>query len=378
MKLSFLSFTALSLLLSVSALSIDSDAHRSTSLWARALAGETRPEERPNPGDKPPGDQTQPKAEPIPATGNKLSWKDIKASMSNLQKPKWVSRWQANQGARKAARLEMTDAARRKFGGRPGYRGPPSELMETDEKGIPTYRQVRFTSEDAAKLKDVRGTGGTVFSLNGRTVMVNDIDPITKKQTLAWPSYETIHVSPRDAIVHNIDDFLARQKAWVGQTGPANEKRTDVLAQISDGSGQPSDPQDSTAIFQTYFALLHSTQAATGDVIAPILNNLTSQSNSTLIHQMALSIYYDLTGSTTQLVGPFNNGMSYLGNSTNTTSEVVVGITQIYASMWTQAITAANSSGILDQQVFLTQSLYTNDTSVMPTGFQDTNNTSAQ
>ena len=371
MKLSFFSFTALSLLLSMSALAIDSDAHRSLSLSARALPEGTRPEAQPEPEGRPGLDLPRP--QPIPLPENTWSVKGLKTALGGLHRPQWVSQW-------KETRAAERDAARRLVGVRPGYRGDPTQLMETDEKGLPTGRLIMLTSKDIGELKEVPGTGGTVFALGNFKVMTVDTDPNTKEKTLAWP-YTTKFVSSYDAITQNLQGILVRQNEKAQAQLPP-EKRADVLGQISNGSGQPSDPQNSAATFQSYFALLHSTQAATGALIAPILNNLTSESNSTLVHQMALSIYYDITGSTTQLIGPWNNGMSFLSNDTTsnniTNSEVGAQITKIYTSMWTQAIIAANSSGLWDQQVFLTQSLYTNDTSVVPAGFMDANNTSAQ
>ena len=83
--------------------------------------------------------------------------------------------------------------------------------------------------------------------------------------------------------------------------------------------------QDLADEFQLYFYTLCAIEAKISDLVAPVLNKITAQTDSIFIHNMAQSVLYDITGSTTRLAGPFNFGMSYLGNLTNTTSTLTSG-----------------------------------------------------
>ena len=151
----------------------------------------------------------------------------------------------------------------------------------------------------------------------------------------------------------------------------------DVLQTLE---AKPNSTQDTADTFEQYLEMLYTVQAHVGALIAPVLNNFTSQTNSSLVHQMAQSIYYDLTGSTTASMGPFNYGMSFLGNrstilttSTNTTEieiqKVHASLETIYSAMWVKSVNAANTTGFSAEQIYLASCLYTNDTSVYPPGF---------
>ena len=362
MKLLFFSLTALSLLISILAHSIQVNPHGRKSLSGRGFLPEgTRPETRPNPDYKQPNEESQPK--PIVVSGVTLSFQGIKSAIQNLPKQRWARQWSKGIATR-------VDAFKRLVNIRPGYRGNPEVLFETDDLGVPTLRPLELTSKEISRLREVEFSGGTRYVLEDKTWTIQK-NPETGERGMF--EYTEIYVSPDWAVSTILESMLARAGAKAPDVGAnhAPQKRSDVLQQISGQSEQPDSPEDSTAVFQSYLGLLHSTQATLGTFIAPVLNNLTAGSNSTLVHQMALSIYYDLTGSTTILSGPFNYGMSFVGNSSNATSEVATGIKNIYASMWAQALVAANSSGLYAQQIYLAESLYTNDSSVLPAGFID-------
>ena len=112
-------------------------------------------------------------------------------------------------------------------------------------------------------------------------------------------SYSTTYYSPRDAV----STFIVSGQVLPYQgIGIALKKRSVSLEDL-DGltTTQSTQTLSPIAEFEQYLEIFYAIQTAIADTIRPVLNNITSQTNSTLIHQMADSIFYDLTRSTTVL-----------------------------------------------------------------------------
>lgn len=172
--------------------------------------------------------------------------------------------------------------------------------------------------------------------------------------------------------------YVKRTEARKTLTGRSN-------LQALDASSSVAPAQTPRETFSMYLELLTAAQAIVGAAINPGLHNVTSQTNNSLVHQMAASIYYDLTGSTTVLLGPFNYGLNFLGNmstsqaagktSTSNMTRSMTTLESIYTHMWLDAVAAANSTGIFQEMIHIAGCLNTNDTSVMPSGFMTGNKT---
>ena len=375
MKLLHFYMLALSLLSFVIATPTALSSDRSPSLYARFDSAEEGRRENTEPETA--VKQPKVKTEPIPSPGTRISVQSIKAAIRNLPRQPWVK-----------SLVKIVDALKRLVGIRPSYHGSRSDLFETNEFGDPflTIDELDLSDKQIKGFKEVAHSGGRMFSvIIAQETIQMDFD--TGKRGMI--EYRKIYVSPYWAVSTLLDAKLLRAHAVLRAQAEADglRKRSSTLEVVS---GQPGSPgagivQDSTAVYQQYYQSLLTVQSSIGALIAPVLNNITSGSNSTLIHQMALSIYYDLTGSTTLLVGPFNNGMSYLDKNvtslpsqgthnatSNTTAQFFSVIENIYGSLYVKAFTAANSTGLYAEQLYLAECLYTSDTSMYPAGFNTT------
>lgn len=379
MNLPFFTLAAFSLLNFIATAPTDSRSNVSPALFARVLPEVQPHAEHEAPMRKEP--EMRPGLAPIPETGTRTTSQSIRNTIQNLPKQRWVKDLPTK-----------ADALKRVVGIRPRYRGKPEQLVEVDQDGLPTDRLRPITKEEIGRLKEVQNTEGRMFSVTSKFEDVL-VHPWTG-QVVRVPYYETKYVSPAWAI-RALYDSNTLYSPYLNDGIERQKRSIDIEALMNGpaGTSVAATSQDSTAVFQQYLQTLHTVQSSVAALIAPVLNNLTSQSNSTLVHQMAQSIYYDLTGSTTVLVGPFNYGMSFLGNITgttgqgennatsNATAEFEATIKNIYTSMWGQALTAANATGIYGQQVYLAGCLSTNDSSVYPATFttasQGINTTSA-
>ena len=200
-------------------------------------------------------------------------------------------------------------------------------------------------------LEPVPGSKGNFFTLRqgAKYVFEEGDEPTYRQYTLSRQQaalWDSFHAAP--------------------DKQPTAEKRS-ILQTLN---GQPNSTQEAADTFEQYLETLDSVQSLIGTLIAPVLSNYTTSINSSFIHQMAQSIYYDLTGSTVTMVGPFNYGMSFIGNqSTNSTGQAWTAMETLYTRMWFKAVTAANTTGLLAEQSYLSECLNTDDTSVYPPGF---------
>ena len=243
-------------------------------------------------------------------------------------------------------------------------------IIKTDEQGYP-LPVLRFDlTEHLDKLEKLEneGDGGSVYEFSSSHNFYQ-FDPKTKKYIIgeAWIFR---YFSQERAITEFVMNGKVISRVPLDQIGLASRSLP-----LSDLNGSPSTnstgDQAPAALFAQYFDLYLATQTAISNTVRPILDNITHNSNSTLVHQMADSVYYDITGSTTALIGPFNNGMSFINNKTipaNATN-LVKAMESVYSGLWMKALMAANSTGMYGQQIYLASILNTNDTSVYPPGY---------
>ena len=389
MKLLLFLFTALSLLNPIFTHAITSNPNLGLSLSPRAIPENAKPEPESVPKPEPAPKQEPepvPKEEPLPeepeagaGSAGKITYHNIKKRIQSLPKKRWVT-YTISKGA----------AAGRWLASRPMFNRQPKPLYEIGRDGIIISHQTTgLDKKTRGQLREVPGRTG-LYVLNRK-------DPIIQRNLLTGQirlNYKTEYYSPKgslDGIFQAQQGYDSVDAHW--QIVPGVNKRSDPI-QALDGQGGGStnknSPQDPSDIFRQYLEVLQIVKTGIGAAIAPVLNNITSQTKSVFIHQMALSIYYDLTGSTTSLVGPFNYGISFLGNISNMTTtsstgqggenaptngnasdiaEYYMAVESVYAAMWVDALTAANSTGLLAEQAYLVGCVNTNDTSVYPPGF---------
>ena len=140
------------------------------------------------------------------------------------------------------------------------------------------------------------------------------------------------------------------------------------------------------ADFELYLSMFNVAQANVSEVIWPILAEVIDSTNSTLIHEAALSVYSDLTASAPIVLGPFSRGSNcltwledrYINSSgiTNMSDPRIVKmfatdqiVLEAYEYMWTNASAAANKTGLLSDMVTLSQKLSPTNSSNMPSGY---------
>lgn len=241
----------------------------------------------------------------------------------------------------------------------------PTTLIEIGVDGYPLSTQIWDYSDFGGDLKKVEDSlyvydyshDANPQVLDGRTVFARE-----------WVRE---YYAPSYAVAHFIRNGKLLPRVPPNEIGVA--MRSVSLSDLSASSSTSSTTEDQTpaALFEQYLTLYYAIQTAISTTVRPVLDNLTSHTNNTLIHQMADSVYYDITGSTTALIGPFNNGMSFMNNKTipaNATN-LVKTLESVYARMWMKALTAANSTGMYGQQIYLASILNANDTSVYPPGW---------
>ena len=372
MKLLLLLLTATSLLDPILAYAIDPNSNSRLSLLARANPKEG---EEPRAGPEPIAPKPEPEPKEPVVDGKPTTHQNIKAIIKNLPKQRWVTYL-----------VSRAQAVGRLVGLRPKFTGDPRVLYEVNDFGYPMDPDPTDLTKQVMKLKEVRYSGGRMWTLDSKKESV-EIDFHTG-DILTTIVYKTRYFSPKEAI-----STLFTAQGDIPDINPGVQKRSDTLQTLNGqggGSTGADSAQNPAAVFQQYLEALHTVQVNIGVIIAPVLNNITSQTNSTVIHQMAQSIYYDLTGSTTALMGPFNYGMSFLGKISNATTTSSTGqsinntttngtasdtaklyttLESIYTAMWVKTLTAANSTGLFAQEVYLAGCLNTNDTSVYPPGF---------
>ena len=320
-----------------------------------------------------PGDENKPGGG-ILASGI-ATFQKIQAAIQGLPRPAWVSYV-----------TSKAKAFQRWILRRPAFQGNPEDLIETDKTGWPLTdkdgrpltAQVEGLAENVRNLKEVPSSKGRMWTWSGHNKEIWDFDENTQQEVPIGMVYSTRYFSPKDSVSTTVANlgFSLRDEDSVSRRA-VGEKRSFNLGDLN-GPANPNAAADTqSATFEQYLMIFYAAQTTVQTAIRPILNNITSQTNSTLVHQMADSIYYDLTGSTTALIGPFNYGMSFMGNvstktgadtnsnATNTAAFIEV-VESIYIGMWTSAFSAANSTGVFEQMLSIASKLDTNDTSVYP------------
>lgn len=321
------------------------------SLSIRALPEPERPPPPEEPIPEPKVVNPQPNDQPKNGylAGGIATYQSIKEAFQKLPATKW-GKWVMSQ----------VEAIQRFLGYRPEFRGDPTTLIEVNDFGYPVTARDADLTDEIFNLREVKNTGGRIWILETNERPIWSYDPVKQQIVAQGLSFTVKYFSPREAV----SSFIA-----TGEVLPIKytmEKRSVPLSAL-DGSSDTTP----AATFEQYLELYYAAQSVVQTAVRPVLNNITAQTNSTLVHQMADSIYYDLTGSTTALIGPFNNGMSFLDK--NLTDPSVANLTnavqKIYVGMYVKAYLAANATGAFEQQLQLASILNTNDTSIYPPGF---------
>ena len=240
----------------------------------------------------------------------------------------------------------------------------PTSLVETDAHGYPLNTQIWDLSDFADDLKKVE------HSLYAYEYPRDSNLQVLHGNAMVAQEWVREYYAPRDAVAHFFTNGELLPRVPATEIGVA--MRSVSLSDLSRASSTSSteDPTPA-ALFAQYLSLYYAIQTSISTAVRPVLDNLTSHTNNTIIHQMADSVYYDITGSTTALIGPFNNGMSFVNNKTipANATDFVKTLESVYARMWMKALTAANSTGMYGQQIYLAGILNANDTSVYPPGW---------
>lgn len=374
MKLSIALLAALSLSTSISGYAVHRESSQELSLLARGppVVVERPPPEAhdpipvPVPPEVKPGDENKPGGG-ILASGI-ATFQNIKAAIQQLPRARWVSYV-----------ISKAKALQRLLLSRPAFQGNPKDLIETEADGYPLTAKGTDLTEHVKKLKEVPYSGGRLWTWSDHNEEVREHDLNTGQIVPVGFVYSTKYFSPRDAVDTFIVNgrVLDRDGEDFVTLSSIGEKRSVSLGDLNGPTNPNAAADTSSATFEQYLMLFYAAQTTVQTAIRPILNNITSQTNSTLVHQMADSIYYDLTGSTTALIGPFNYGMSFTGNvstkagadknsNTTDTTAFITMVESIYTGMWTSAFYAANSTGVYEQMLAIASVLDTNDTSVYP------------
>ena len=391
MKGSSLLSTAFSLLYLTSAFTIVRSRYTDASLLIRGepRPGETEENNTPKePNDEDPYSETKPLLDK--GDSQAKTYTTIIQRIKNLPVPHWgpfnPTRFSAITDTRGISPWQVF---RNLYLPRAKYQGEPTPLFKLDEEKRPI---VNGPPEDLTHMGKKLRTIQYTLELTGEkiTLIYDAGERITFKNFLGYTSTfytteEGLRKFRKAQVLLKLRTVQAilDQIRWSGVSVP--QKRSNVLDTVSNVGSNPAitnSTQDAAAVFEQYLEVFTMLQASIAALISPVLHSVTSQTNLTIVHQMAESIYYDLIGSTTSLDGPFNYGQSFLPNITNMTivqnnttvtlgniTEIVTTLEEIYGAMWVQALTAANSTGLYAQQVHIASLLCTNDTSVYPSGF---------
>lgn len=186
--------------------------------------------------------------------------------------------------------------------------------------------------------------------------------------------------------------------------GGQYRKRSDVLGSISSSSTSSSSGDSATsmeAAYETYFQAFTVAQSNASTILIPIVKNMMSRSNSSLVWNAAWSLFADLTGSSPSIIGPFSFGFNSIQSledhifaslSTNSsmlnqtmvakngknatielTKDMIMATTgeaiTIYNEGWANATAALNATGLMPVMAMLASRMSPTNQSVIPSQF---------
>ena len=300
-----------------------------------------------------------------------------------------------------------------------GYAGKAkaiaSKLFKSKSGQVPTAEKIKYAILISIAKAEAQRLKGKVSISAGQEdwqeFAVDDI-PIRRRDSqrnrfeARSPDTDTF-VKPallRDTAVSNGSSHasLAQVATLLDVSTPATvQKRAppdSVIQSISkDTSGESlqsnSSTVDASSKFEAVIALYEAVQANISATIFPILTEMTSKTNSSLIFQAAQSIWIDLVSPSEIAVGPFQQGLNSLDQLVDSQAktlnitvsdpafqpylEVGTILFDIYQDAWNRSYTAINQNGLLTKFNTLTAylSVSTNSTVAPPSFFQVQNNT---
>lgn len=189
---------------------------------------------------------------------------------------------------------------------------------------------------------------------------------------------------------HQVRTRPKRSKS--GDLSPPSKRESSLNSIEETESGTLSGNEkasQSTAEFEMYLAAFQNARANASEIIMPVIQKMTSGTNSSLVFGAAWSLYSDLTFSSPYVMGPFTHGVNCLtwieDNIFNITQHNVSDPVQkrrqtqilaldqmlldLYNEAWANATAALNQTGLLTEMMTLAQYLSPADQSVIPPAY---------